>query len=354
MIGDRYSLFNPTLATKIGVGRSDCLIVAHNIAFDMLHLMRESPGFLKYMEEGEAIWDTMIVEYLLTGQETKWASLDDLSLKYGGTVKDNRIKEYWNNGISTEDIPEEEILPYLEQDVRNLKIIYEAQLKEAHRLSMMPLIESQMSARQATIMMEYNGMYFDTERATELSKSVEGSLNNYEDALRAAMRLIMPDVPYSILNPNSTAQISTTLFGGEVNYKGVELVLDEEGKQVFYKSGAKKGQMKTKIVDKVCKIEQGLFSPPAKFKKGVNGYYPVGDEILKRLEDSSGFVDTLRKYRELSKQVGTYFEGYSALVWPHDSCIHGTLNHCQTNTGRLSSSNPNLQNINNKDVGAEE
>jgi hypothetical protein len=105
MIGDRYSLFNPALSTKIGVGRNDCLIVAHNIAFDMLHLMRESPGFLEYMEEGKAIWDTMIVEYLLTGQETKWASLDDLSLKYGGTVKDNRIKEYWNNGVSTEDIP---------------------------------------------------------------------------------------------------------------------------------------------------------------------------------------------------------------------------------------------------------
>jgi len=71
--------------------------------------------------------------------------------------------------------------------------------------------------------------------------------------------------------------------------------------------------------------------------------------VLRKLEHP--ILSKVLKMRELTKQISTYFDGYSNLVWS-DGLIHGNLNHCQTATGRLSSSNPNLQNISNKESEA--
>jgi len=57
------------------------------------------------------------------------------------------------------------------------------------------------------------------------------------------------------------------------------------------------------------------------------------------------FLSILLEYRDLDKDLNTYYLGLMKLTWPTDECIHGQVNHCSTGTGRTSSSNPNMQNI---------
>lgn len=330
------------------------MLVAQNIAFDLLHLLNSPLGqkWKEWCKTGQ-IWDVMLAEYLLTGQELKWASLDELSMIYGGTIKDSRMKEYWNNGIDTEGIPDEEIVPYLEQDVLNLEIIYKQQLKLAKKMGMLPLIESQMEARLATIMMENNGMRFNKHTAYRekmklqvVYDRLELELNKWlveEARAQSSVTVVEEDV-----NANSNKQLAAVLFGGSFTVKRDYPVLDEHGKCIQYKTGARKGQVKTKKTDVevVCKGIYKSRKPPSK-----TGIYPVGDEALKAI--GGGVIDKILQLREYNKQIGTYFDGYSRLVWP-DNLIHGQLNHCQTNTGRLSSSKPNLQNISNKSSEGDE
>lgn len=326
------------------------VFVAQNAAFDLQYLMKSNPQWYEWaIKMSGKLWDTMLAEYLLTGQQAKFISLDDLAIKYGGTVKpegEGSPKDYWEKGIDTEDIPEDVIKPYLEGDVRNLKIIHEGQLKAAKGLGMLPLIESQMDARLATAVMEFQGMYFDTEKAKILAEELRTEYIKIESACKAAMRVVVPYLEEHEINPNSPMHVSAVLFGGTIKTKRKQVVVDEEGNAVIYKSGMKKGLAKTKNFDLEFEVD-GLYKSTV--SPNDKGQYPVGEVALKRLKDDTGLVDNLLKLREFKKQISTYFEGYSELVFP-DGCIHGSLNHCQTNTGRLSSSAPNLQNVNNKEV----
>ena len=105
------------------------VMVGHNIGFDILYLLREDM-WKEWFKDG-IIWDTMIVEYLLSGQDTKFASLDSLAEKVGGTVKDNKIKEYWDNGVQTEDIDKTELTEYWMEDLRNTEKVFLDQLNRA-------------------------------------------------------------------------------------------------------------------------------------------------------------------------------------------------------------------------------
>lgn len=340
------------------------LIVAQNIAFDLSYLLDQSVDDdgsysiageenLKWIKNGGEIWDVMIVEYLLTGQELKFASLDELATIYGGELKDSRIKEYWDNGISTEDIPSGEILPYLESDVRNLEIIYKGQLAKAKALGMLPLIRSQMEARLCTILMEVNGMKFDTTLARKKELELIAIRDKHEEYIKELMHERCKGViPKDQLNPSSSVQMSAIFFSGLVPITEIEVLKDELGQPVVYKSGAKKGQVKTRKVRKQVEVSPNIiYANPSVWKseKGRSGYYSTGVDTLKVMMKGGDdeLAEALLDYRELTKQINTYFSGYRSLTWP-DGLIHGSINHCQTNTGRLSSSKPNLQNISNR------
>ena len=89
--------------------------MGHNIGFDLLYLLRDYPEWREWAKTG-LIWDTMIVDYLLSGQTRKFTPLDTASAAVGGTVKDSAIKDYWDNDVDTEDIPREQLLEYLKAD----------------------------------------------------------------------------------------------------------------------------------------------------------------------------------------------------------------------------------------------
>lgn len=331
--------------------RNVSMLVGQNIGFDLLHLMMDKdvgPEWIEWAQTTGRIWDTMIAEYLLTGQEDKFISLDNLSDRYGGTIKDSRMKDYWDNGVCTSLIPDHEIEPYLKQDVLNVEIIFEGQIEKATELDMLPLMSSQMDARLATIMMEFNGMHFDKRLAHHEKEKLKIQYRNTERLLTSWMAKRLGCKPMQV-NPISPKQISSLLFGTPKTLTFTEKVdmLDEEGNAVLYKSGAKKGMPRQRN-EQVVYSASPYGKPSPTNSIGANGCYSVGDDELKRSFASDPIVENLLQLRELNKQINTYFEGYSRLVFP-DNCIHGNLNHCQTATGRLSSSQPNLQNISNKE-----
>ena len=82
-----------------------------------------------------------------------------------------------------------------------------------------------------------------------------------------------------------------------------------------------------------------------KAKKPKNGNWPTDENSLLELGDRTGVVDAILEYRGLRKLLSTYIEPFPGYISPRDSRVHTTFNQALTSTGRLSSSNPNLQNI---------
>ncbi|MBR5906615.1 MAG: DNA polymerase I [Bacteroidales bacterium] len=82
-----------------------------------------------------------------------------------------------------------------------------------------------------------------------------------------------------------------------------------------------------------------------KAKKPRKGNWPTDEKTLQELSDRSPIIDKILDYRGLRKLLGTYIEPFPSYVSPRDGRVHTTFNQALTATGRLSSSNPNLQNI---------
>ena len=80
-------------------------------------------------------------------------------------------------------------------------------------------------------------------------------------------------------------------------------------------------------------------------KKPRKGNWPTDEKTLQELSDRSPIIDKILDYRGLRKLLGTYIEPFPSYVSPRDGRVHTTFNQALTATGRLSSSNPNLQNI---------
>jgi DNA polymerase-1 len=82
-----------------------------------------------------------------------------------------------------------------------------------------------------------------------------------------------------------------------------------------------------------------------KAKKTKTGQYATGEEVLSLLEDSHDIVRKILDFRELQKLKSTYIDALPKLAHPRDGRVHTSFNQAVTATGRLSSTNPNLQNI---------
>ena len=82
-----------------------------------------------------------------------------------------------------------------------------------------------------------------------------------------------------------------------------------------------------------------------KAKKTKTGQYATGEEVLQKLLHKHAIVQKILDYRSLTKLKSTYLDALPALVNPKDGLIHTSYNQAVTATGRLSSNNPNLQNI---------
>ena len=308
----------------------------HNISFDLMYLYKTNLS-LKTKLQSYRIWDTQLAEYILSAQQTKWSSLDELSLQYGLPIKDDKIKKYFEKGLGSDKIPPAELIPYLEQDVTNTAKIAVYQYKRAMEAGQLTLIQTQMEALHATTEMQFNGLHIDRERLDEYTVEV---VSNYVE-----VRLDLEEISKGYLEDiNSPKQWSQFFFGGTKKVK----VKEEVG---VYKNG----NTKYKMMEKTLKIEPFIrYVPDPEKVSAKTGQVSVDDavlnDMLKHTFDAKAIaiINGLLKYRELSKQLSTYVQGLSKHII--GDFIHGKLNHTATVTGRLSSTNPNLQNISNNPI----
>ena len=349
--------------------------MGHNIKFDLLHMMQYPlvcEVLTNRLKDGGVIWDTMLAEYLLTGQKEMFINLDKLSLQNGGTVKDDRLKEeYWKKDIDTAFIPDTIIIPYLKEDLRNTAINYVAQLgqieslREKQRGALYALIHSQMEALLATTMIEFNGIHFDIPSAADAAATLAVKHDMKEKWLKEQMSMwfeIHNSTPYPVtsedVNPGSIQQLSALLVEGAFKMVRKCPIMGSDGKPQLYKSGVNKGKIKKRNEDIIIHVDGMMKHNVTDLVKTDKGY-KLDDFSLKKLMNHSHVKDNpaikatiegLISWRSLSKELTVSYMGLLKLTWPTDSCIHGNMNHTATSTGRLSSSAPNQQNFSAKEA----
>jgi DNA polymerase I-like protein with 3'-5' exonuclease and polymerase domains len=418
------------LVPIMGAGTADPLrfMAGFNIKFDLLHLLRCPENYRAWQQwvaDGGLVWDCQLAEYLLHGmtQDNQTLALEDVSLRYGGTLKHDAVKDLWNAGVDTPDIPKELLMRYLcgdlpdydepdriDGDALNTVNIFKAQYLAATKRGMLPLMKANMGALIATIEMERNGLHVDKEKGLALAEELARDIVVLEDGLA---QFIPEDLPFPF-NWNSTRQKSALIFGGQITYPRREYDLadgtqtwaapredavdplylyaqkDEThavlsdgstcpvdligdyiragGPQpVFYKSGLRAGEAKTKKVHvpdhtkpKTRMVEDTYLFPrqvqPKKSWEGAEpGTYSTAAEVIEELalENALPFLQALDTLTKATKDLGTYYlvtgedgkqKGMLTKV-QQDGMIHHSLHLVRTVTARLSSADPNLQNI---------
>ncbi len=327
---DAEAMTTPML--KDGTTGLPVLLIGHNIGFDIHYCLNKNKITKDKLAQSH-IWDTQLAEYLLSGQTHRFPSLDELVEKRGGSKKDERVKVMFEAGKGADEVPRNMLEDYLKADLDNTAKVFYSQYAEAEERGMLPLLWSQMDARLATIEMVHNGLAVDRKflegRSIELAAQVE-------ELKRKAQLVSIGMTGELSLDPTSPTQLSTILFGGVLKEK----VRKEAG---TYKNGNTK--YKTEIVEK--KLVALLPHRPEWV--GKNGRVSTDDDVLEYSLEGlpSGsrrhLIHIVQEYRAKNKELTTYFDAILKLIMP-DGRVHHNLNHCVTATGRLSSSDPNLQN----------
>jgi DNA polymerase I-like protein with 3'-5' exonuclease and polymerase domains len=324
------------------IGKADWL-VGFNIKYD-LHWARRL-GVLP--PEGVRIWDCQIAEFLIRGQQGSYPSLNEALSRYELGRKDDKIAEYWAAGIDTDCIPRDELEAYNELDVDlTYKLYlkqYEAMSPKLRRLCVVMGLDLLVLAE-----MEWNGVKLDVElckkKAVETAKALE--------EVSAQLRELSPTPD---INLDSGHQLSCLLYGG-----GFELKVPDRVEKQVYKTGARKGEEYEKTYWRVDTFQcEQLFVPikgsqtKLKSKAGGKEYdvYATGEDVLKQLRQPTKkhrrIIELLLHRAEKAKLLDTYYGALPALMEDMEwgEFLHGNLNQCVARTGRLSSSNPNMQNF---------
>ena len=137
--------------------------------------------------------------------------------------------------------------------------------------------------------------------------------------------------------------------GVKIDIEGLKQISDEQAKEIkeienkiYDIAGTTFNIGSPKQLGEILFEKLGIKAPA---KKTKTGQYPTGEEILQKIIDESPIVQLILDYRSLTKLKSTYVDALPSLVDKNDGLIHTSFNQAVTATGRLSSNNPNLQNI---------
>lgn len=321
------------------------LLIGHDIGFDLKWLLRAGAIKLEDLQRIR-IWDTQQAEYLLSGQAHLYPSLDDCCKEIGLPLKDDKIKEYWKAGVDTFDIPKNELLDYLKQDVKNTWELYRYQMEIFRELpELLTLAQIKMEDILFTTLMEHHGMAFDLSKADEHRVDLERLVRELENQWSTEMTAVTLGkfIPEQ-WTPSITSgrDVGILLFGGEAKWEEEELTGE------VFKTGARKGQPKSRKVERTQRIVPLSLVKAEANKTG----WKTDDEVLQQVrdEDAPGsyahtIASLVLNHRAFTKELSTYIAGYSRMVSPGDMMIHPSIHHCSTATGRQSCIKPNLQNV---------
>ena len=306
------------------------LVVAFNAKFELGWSRRLGFALPK------VVWCVQLAEYMLDRQNP-YPSLEETAKKYGLSSKLDVVKtEYWDKGLDTTDVPQEILAEYC---IRDVDLIYSIYLLQRNQFEQRPQLYRLFKLACQDLLtlheMEWNGLPFNEqlckERAEECQKEIE--------TITAVLSSVYPDVP---LNFNSGDQLSAFLYGGTV----VQTVKQPVG---VFKTGERKGQVKFQNVDIEHKLPR-LVEPLKNSELKKPGFYATDEGTLKKLKGpfAKKYVSLILRLARLDKLVGTYYEGLPKLNktmdW-NEGMLYPNYNQCVTQTGRLSSSRPNGQNL---------
>lgn len=263
--------------------------VGQNIKYDYEVLRRYG------IEVRGPMFDTMLAHYIV--QPELHHNMDYMAetlLGYQTIHIDQLIGPRGKGQRSMRDLQPQEVYEYAAEDADvtlRLKNVLEQKLKEVDGERLFYDIE--MPLMPVLAEMELTGVCLDTAALAETGKNFNRRLAEYEQKIYAEAG--------ETFNISSPKQVGDILFG------------------------------KMKIVDKP--------------KKTKTGQYVTSEEVLTQLRSRAPIVDDILSYRGLKKLLGTYVEALPRLINPRTGHIHTCFNQAITATGRLSSSDPNLQNI---------
>jgi DNA polymerase-1 len=269
--------------------RTDIVWVGQNIKYDLLVLRWY--GF----EIAGTLWDTMLAHYLIEPDGKR--NMDALSLKYLGYEPisiETLLGKKGKTQLSMRDVPVEDVRDYAVEDADitlQLHQVFKPAVEKSSAYKVFSEIENPLMP--VLVDMEHEGVGIDVDFLKSYSKELERDISAAEEAVykEAGQRF----------NLGSPRQLGEILF------------------------------------DKL-KVEGGG-------KKTKTGQYATGEDVLQKLRNKHPIVEDILIFRQLTKLKGTYVDALPLLIHPKSGRLHTCFNQTVAVTGRLSSNNPNLQNI---------
>ncbi|WP_301069683.1 DNA polymerase I, partial [uncultured Bacteroides sp.] len=264
--------------------------VGQNIKYDMIVLRNYG------VQVKGKLFDTMLAHYVLQPElRHNMDYLAEIYLHYRTIHIDELIGTKGKNQKSMRDLPPEEVYRYACEDADitlQLKNVLEQELKEQGAEHLFHEIE--MPLVPVLVHIESNGVRIDTEALKQSSAHFTLRLQEIEKEIYA----LAGGEAFNIASPK---QVGEVLFD------------------------------KLKITEKA--------------KKTKTGQYVTSEEVLESLRSKHAIIGKILEHRGLKKLLSTYIDSLPQLINPRTGRIHTSFNQAVTATGRLSSSNPNLQNI---------
>ena len=264
--------------------------IGQNLKFDMLVLRKYD------VEVVGPMFDTMIAHYLIdpeTGHGMD--AMAEKYLEYETVSIESLIGKKGKGQGTMRDVPPAEITEYAGEDADvtlQLKEVFEQELQQDEVTNKL-FYDMEMPIVNVLAAMEYEGVSINSGTLHELSDELQQSIQEIETEIYQ-----LADTEFNIGSPKQL---------GEVLFDQLKLV--------------------------------------EKPKKTKSGQYATGEVILSDLATEHDIARRILDYRELVKLKNTYVDALPKLVSPYDGRIHTSYNQAVTTTGRLSSTNPNLQNI---------
>lgn len=265
------------------------LKVGQNLKYDYLMLKRYG------VEMQGPFFDSMVAHHLVQpGLKHNMDFLAETYLKYTPVSITELIGPKGKKQGSMRDIDKEKVKEYAGEDADITLQLKAPLLKELEELRMTDLFEkTEMPLLKVLADMEYTGVVLDTRALADYAKKLQERINTLEKEII--------DLAGTRFNVASPRQVGEVLFE------------------------------KLKIDDKA--------------KKTKSGQYSTNEETLQKLKDKHPILEKILDFRGFKKLLNTYVEALPKLVNKETGRLHTSFNQAVVVTGRLSSSNPNLQNI---------
>ena len=269
--------------------REDVIWIGQNIKYDLLVLK-----WYGIEIKGE-LFDTMLAHYVIDPEGRR--SMDLLSvqyLQYEPVSIEKLIGKKGKNQGNMRDVAVETIKEYAAEDADityQLKKEFEKLLKDNNVEKVFNEVENPLV--KVLTAMEYEGVKIDFKFLEEYSKQLEIEAKNFEERVYQEA-----GVRFNLASPKQL---------GEVLFEKLKL--------------------------------------DPKAKKTKTGQYATGEDVLLKLAAQNKIVDDILGFRELTKLKSTYVDALPAMINPKTGRVHTSYAQAVAVTGRLSSNNPNLQNI---------